>query len=75
MRKTLLVEKPNRKLQGGQNFFEKIRTKIRTFSQENRTIRTIFEKNPYYPYNFRKKIRTIRTLFLNKSVQFSKKSV
>jgi len=33
-----------RKLQGGQNFFEQIRTKIRTFSEEIRTIRTIFEK-------------------------------
>ena len=31
-------------LQGGQNFFEPIRTKIRTFSEEIRTIRTIFEK-------------------------------
>ena len=44
-----------RELQGGQNFFEKIQTKIRTFSEEIRTIfekkihtiRTIFEKNPY----------------------------
>ena len=26
----------------GQNFFEKIRTKIRTFSEEIRTIRTFF---------------------------------
>ena len=43
---------------GGQNFFEKIRTKIRTFSEKIRTIRTIrtiFEKNPYNPNNFRKK--------------------
>ena len=31
-------------LQGGQNFFEQIRTKIRTFSEEIRIIRTIFEK-------------------------------
>ena len=31
-------------MQGGQNFFEPIRTKIRTFSEEIRTIRTIFEK-------------------------------
>ena len=31
-------------IQGGQNFFEHIRTKIRTFSEEIRTIRTIFEK-------------------------------
>ena len=31
-------------IQGGQNFFEPIRTKIRTFSEEIRTIRTIFEK-------------------------------
>ena len=46
--------------QGCQNFFEKIRTKIRTFSEEIRTIRTIFEKksvqflkkNPYNPYVF-----------------------
>ena len=47
--------------QGGQNFYEKIRRKIRTFLEE---IRTIFEKksvqsvhffkNPYYQYNFRK---------------------
>jgi len=44
-------------IQGGQNFFEHIRTKIRTFSEE---IRTIFEKqsvqfffkNPYNPYIF-----------------------
>ena len=49
-------------LQGGQNLFEQIRTKIRTFSEEIRTIRTIFEKNPYNPYNL-KKIRTIRTFF------------
>ena len=40
---------------GGQNFLEKIRTKIRTFSEKIRTIRTIFEKNPYNPNNFRKK--------------------
>ena len=31
-------------MQGGQNFFEPIRTKIRTFSEEIHTIRTIFEK-------------------------------
>jgi len=30
--------------QVGQNFFEQIPTKIRTFSEEIRTIRTIFEK-------------------------------
>ena len=35
-------------IQGGQNFFEK----IRTFLEEIRTIRTIFEKNPYNPYIF-----------------------
>ena len=57
-------------LQGGQNFFEQIRTKIRTFSEEIRIIRTIFEKktvqsvqyffkNPYNPY-----------IFLNQSVHF-----
>jgi len=56
-------------MQGGQNFFEPIRTKIRTFSEE---IRTIFEKqsvqsvqfffkNPYNPY-----------IFLNQSVHFFK---
>ena len=47
--------------QGGQNFYEKIRTKIRTFSEEIRTIRTVFEKK-------------IRTFFLKsvQSVQFSK---
>ena len=57
-------------LQGGQNFFEPIRTKNRTFSEE---IRTIFEKqsvqffkkksvqsvhffkDPYNQHNFRKK--------------------
>ena len=33
-------------------FLKKIRTKIRTFSEEIRTIRTIFEKNPYTPYIF-----------------------
>ena len=44
------------------------RTKIRTFSEEIHTIRTIFEK----------KILTIRTIFEKKSVQsihFLKKSV
>ena len=40
-------------IQGGQNFFEPIRTTIRTFSEEIRSIRTIFFK----------KIRTIRTFF------------
>ena len=45
------------KSQGCQNFFEK----IRTFSEEIRTIRTIFEKE----------IRTIRT-FKKKSVLFVK---
>ena len=39
-------------MQGGQNFFEK----IRTFSEEIRTINTIFEKkNPYNPYNIQEK--------------------
>ena len=58
--------------QGGQNFYEK----IRTFSGEIRTIRTIFEKKIRTIRTiFEKKIRTIRTFFLNKSVQFSKKSV
>ena len=57
-------------LQGGQNFFEQIHTKIRTFSEEIRIIRTIFEKksvqsvqyflkNPYNPY-----------IFLNQSEHF-----
>ena len=66
-------------LQGGQNFFEKIRTKIRTFSEEIRTIRSIFEKksvqsvqfsekNLYNPCIKKKcvhflKIRTISTIF------------
>ena len=39
-------------MQGGQNFFEPIRTKIRRFSEEIHKIRTIFEK----------KIRTIHTM-------------
>ncbi len=47
-------------LQGGPNFFEHIRTKIRTFSEEIRTIRTIFEKQSV---QFFLKIRTIRTFF------------
>ena len=47
--------------QGGQNFFEPNRTKIRTFSEEIRTIRTIFEKQSVQ--FFFKKIRTIRTFF------------
>ncbi len=46
-------------IQGGQNFFELIRKKIRTFSEE---IRTIFEK----------KIRTIRTFFLTNLCIFFK---
>jgi len=45
--------------QGGQNFFEQIRTKIRTFSEEIRTIRTIFEK---------KSVQSVK-LFFFKSVQ------
>ena len=47
-------------VQGGQNFFEPIRTKIRTFSEEIRKIRTIFEKQSV---QFFFKIRTIRTFF------------
>jgi len=50
--------------QGGQNFFEPIRTKIRTFSEEISTIRTIFEKQSVQSVQFfKKKIRTIRTFF------------
>ena len=41
-----------RELQGGQNFFEKIRTKMRTFSEKNRTIRTIFEKKSVQSVHF-----------------------
>ena len=48
-------------LQGGQNFFEQIRTKIRTFSEEIRTIRTIFEKQSVQS-----------DIFLNQSVHFFK---
>ena len=48
---------------GGQNFLEKIRTKIRTFSEKIRTIRTIFEKNPSIQTIFEKN-RTIRNFFL-----------
>ncbi len=40
------------KRQGGQNFFEPIRTKIRTFSEEIRTIRTIFEKQSVQSVQF-----------------------
>ena len=61
------------RFQGGKNFFEKIRTKIRTFSEE---IRTIFEKKSVQSVQFsKKKIRTIRTFFEKsvQSVQFSKK--
>ena len=54
-----------RELQGGQNFFEKIRTKIRTFSEE---IRTIFEKKIHTIRTFFK-IRTISTIFEKKSLQ------
>ena len=50
-------------MQGGQNFFEPIRTKIRTFSEEIHTIRTIFEKQSVQSVQFKKKIRTIRTFF------------
>ena len=48
-------------LQGGQNFFEQIRTKIRLFSEE---IRTIFEKKSVQSVQFFfLKIRKIRTFF------------
>ena len=49
----------------GQNFFEKIRTKIRTFSEEIRTIRTFFLKKsvPFF------KNPSISTIFEKKSVQ------
>ena len=46
-------------IQGGKNFFEPIRTKIRTFSEEIRTIRTIFEKQSVQSVQF----------FLKKSLQ------
>ena len=46
-------------IQGDQNFFEPIRTKIRTFSEEIRTIRIIFEKKSVQSVQF----------FKNKSVQ------
>ena len=39
-------------IQGGQNYFEPIRTKIRTFSEEIRTIRTIFEKQSVQSVQF-----------------------
>ena len=42
-------------MQGGQNFYEKIRTKIRTFSEEIRTIRTIFGKKSVQSVHFLKK--------------------
>ena len=42
-------------MQGGQNFFEKIRTKIHIFSEE---IRTIFEKKSVKSLHFFEKIRT-----------------
>ena len=61
---------------GGQNFLEKIRTKIRTFSEKSvqfvqfskkiRTIQTIFEKNRTIRKFFFKNpyiIRTISTIF------------
>ena len=50
-------------LQGGQHFFEHIRTKIRTFSEEIHTIRKIFEKQSIQSVQFFFKIRTIRTFF------------
>ena len=56
-------------MQGGQNFFEKIRTKIRTFSEKIRTIRTFLGKKSVQSVHF----------FLKKSVQsvqfLKKKSV
>ena len=41
-------------VQGGQNFFEKIRTKIRTFSEKIRTIRTVFAKKSVQTVHLRK---------------------
>ena len=55
-------------LQGGPNFFEK----MRTFSEEIHTIRTIFEKKSVQSVQFLKKIRTIRTFLLKKSVHLKK---
>ena len=60
-----------RYFQGGQNFFEPIRTKIRTFSEETRPIRTIFEKQFVQSVQFLKKksvqsvhfFKPIRTFF------------
>jgi len=48
--KSKVFYSPN--LQGGQNFFDQIRTKIRTFSEEIRTIRTIFEKKSVQSVQF-----------------------
>jgi len=53
---TMLSKVTSGNLQGGQNFFEHIRTKIRTFSEENRTI---FEKQSVQSVQF----------FFKKSVQ------
>ena len=50
-----MISRQKSQLQGGQNFFEPIRTKIRTFSEEIRTIRTIFEKKPVQSVHFLKK--------------------
>ena len=52
-------------LQGGKTFLEKIRTKIRTFSEE---IRTIFEKKSVQSVQFSKKIPAIRTFQKNKTI-------
>jgi len=59
--KRLKMSRPRdkRDMQGGQNFFEPIRTKIRTFSEEIRTIRKIFEKQSVQSVQF----------FFKKSVQ------
>ena len=53
------------KIQGGQNFFEQIRTKILTFSEEIRTIRTIWKQicTIHTILGLKKKIRTIRTFW------------
>ena len=75
----LNIELLKLQFQGGQNFYEKIRTKIRTFSEEICTILSIFEKksvqsvqfsekNLYNPCIKKKcvhflKIRTISTIF------------
>ena len=47
-----MISRQKSQLQGGQNFFEPIRTKIRTFSEEIRTIRTVFEKQSVQSVQF-----------------------